>query len=197
MTSLALSLDFLTPRCEPWMVHSSDQFLVFAQMAWRPLSLNQIPSQTLDSAALALTVASQVSPNNCSVWSEVRNSITPASSLTKDADTQSQRSCGLGKSSGVEWSRSCKPWHMTCHPPPGENFLSSYLRKGSRHCKKFLQNLPFSTSKTFFLIYDIFWGKVCMKYNIIIMNPIVHRGWGPWNHKRVKHSFLQQIFEPI
>lgn len=150
MTSLALSLDFLTPRCEPWMVHSSDQFLVFAQMAWRPLSLNQIPSQTLDSAALALTVASQVSPNNCSVWSEVRNSITPASSLTKDADTQSQRSCGLGKSSGVEWSRSCKPWHMTCHPPPGENFLSLYLRKGSRHCKNFLQNLPFSTSKTFF-----------------------------------------------
>lgn len=65
ITSLALSLDFLTPRCEPWMARGNDQFLVFAQMAWRPLSLNQIPSQTLDSAAPASTVASQVSPNNC------------------------------------------------------------------------------------------------------------------------------------
>lgn len=40
------------------MAQSSDQFLVFAQMAERPLSLNQIPGQTLDSATPASTVAS-------------------------------------------------------------------------------------------------------------------------------------------
>lgn len=57
-TSLAPSLDCLTPRCEPRMARNSDQFLVSAQMTRRPLSLNQIPSQTLASAAPASTVAS-------------------------------------------------------------------------------------------------------------------------------------------
>lgn len=149
MTSLALSLDFLTPRCEPWMVHSSDQFLVFAQMAWRPLSLNQFPSQALDSADLASTVASRVNLNNCSVWSEVRNSITPASSLTKDADIQSQKSCGLGKSSGSWVIPLMQALTYDVSPSSRREFLSLYLSKRSRHCKNVLQNLPFSTSKIF------------------------------------------------